>query len=177
MLLKCAFFAISQNYVRIRAARSHLHFHELRERSAKHTLPGVRLAQPLFPSVKVRRAQPPLPAEHRHTLPAPPLLAHQLPPLPPRLPPSFSSPHPPTLLYPPLPPQDALRVPLTHMLVHRLCFVIVIGVRELVRTGDGARGFIRLEAHIELLFAGGQRVVVQAAIADTPLPSWVYCLG
>src|SRR5581483_1407450 len=52
------------------------------------TWPSLR-PPPLLPPVKVRHAEPPLPAERRHTLRAPPLRANQPPPLRSRLPAPF----------------------------------------------------------------------------------------
>src|SRR5581483_10114130 len=82
------------------AVAGQLHFHEpacaatLRRFSAiaRARWPSLR-PQPLLPPVKVRHAQPALPAERRHTLRAPPLLGNQPPPLRPRSPAPFSPCH------------------------------------------------------------------------------------
>src|SRR5579885_2243690 len=70
--------------------RRHVHFHEPADASR---LRRGRLPQPLLPPVKVRHAQPVLPAERRHTPRAPPLLRNQPPPLRSRPPAPFSLRH------------------------------------------------------------------------------------
>jgi len=87
----------------------HLHFHESRRRV---------FPQPFLPPVEMRRAQLPLSAERRHTLPAPHLFGNQPAPLRPCFSVSFSLRHRATLLCDDPLPQDAVHVALT-LLSHR----------------------------------------------------------
>src|SRR5579885_2292421 len=112
---------------------------------ARARWPSLR-PQPLLPPVKVRHAQPPLPAERRHTLRAPPLRANQPPPLRSRLPAPFSLRHCASL--------PAIRHSAPLHLAHTRCpsRIAHVEIHPFCRTGGASPS-----ARFRVIFLGGLR--------------------